>query len=254
MKEESIVEDETETSIVKDDDRQAQPPNEQEDNEGEMSCTLFRACDRCTETESLTVPECQMGTASGTTGRIVTFRCTIITHNNNNHNDRATRSYIEHRKDDTYYYSHGSSISDRSPIATLSSSSSSSSSSSNFTLYHYESCRTTQNESEFNYIQFQVFICLIGLVSIYSIRKQKMLAASLFDQRRMTTTTSTAVSTVASSTAVSRTNSNASHSRVIQRSNTGVNSSSGNSNNDGLEMKPLLLASGSSNMSDMDIV
>lgn len=252
MEEESIVEDETETSIVKDDDRQAQPPIEQEDNEGEMSCTLFRACDRCTETESLTVPECQMGTTSGTTGRIVTFRCTIITHNNNN-NDRATRSYIEHRKDETYYYSHGSSISDRSPIATLSSSSSSS----NFLLYHYESCRTTQNESEFNYIQFQVFICLIGLISIYSIRKQKMLAASLFDQRRMTTTTSTAVSTAASSTTtttVSRTNSNASHSRVIQRSNTGVNSSSGNNNSDGVEMKPLLLSSGSSNMSDMDIV
>lgn len=247
MEEESIVEDETETSIVKDDDRQAQPPIEQEDNEGEMSCTLFRACDRCTETESLTVPECQMGTTSGTTGRIVTFRCTVITHNNNN--DRATRSYIEHRKDETYYYSHGSSISDRSPIATLSSSSS------NFLLYHYESCRTTQNESEFNYIQFQVFICLIGLISIYSIRKQKMLAASLFDQRRMTTTTSTAVSTVASSTTtVSRTNSNASHSRVIQRSNTGVNSSSGNNNSDGVEMKPLLLSSGSSNMSDMDIV
>ncbi len=233
MEEESIVEDEAETSI--NDDRPAQPPLEEgeEDNEGEMSCTLFRACDRCTETESSTVPECQMGT-----GRIVTFRCTITHDDQNNNIDRATRSYIEHRKDDTYY-SHGSN-NDLSPIA----------SSSNF-LYHYESCRTTQNESEFNYIQFQVFICLLGLISIYSIRKQKSLAASLFDQRRMTTTSSTAVTS--STTVVSRTNSATSNSRVIQRSNTGVNSS-GNNNNDGIEMKPLLLSSGSFNMSDMDIV
>jgi hypothetical protein len=245
-----------------------------------MDCSLFRSCDRCTEIEYSRILECQTGT-----GRIMTFRCTTTVATttdemteidpsntlsvNTPNGDRETRSYQEYRKDDAYYNSNNN----NDNLSTIESSTtalipSSSTITTPAFLYHYESCLYTNDEYEFNYIQFQVFICLLGIISIYSIRKQKMFAASLFDQRRMknTTTGTTAASTITNTTTtistsnVSRTNSNASsRGIVIQRSNTGLmnsqnnNSDTNNVNNSiSIEMKSLL-SSGSS-INDMDIV
>ena len=249
------------------------------EGEGElnMECSLLRACDRCTESELSTIPECQMGS-----GRIITFRCSTTptgdatendaagssSSSNTLNNDRDTRSYQEYRKDDTYYNRNNN-----DNLAMIDSFSSSSSSSSSTTSsppfqHYYESCLHTKDEYEFNYIQFQVFICLLGIVSIYTIRKQKMFAASLFDQRRMTNTSSTtAANTTTAAATIRPVSRNNSRGVVIQRSNTGIMSHNNNSstNNDGnsgngtssntsnIEMKSLLSSTGSSN-SDLDIV
>ena len=272
VEEMSTEEDETdENSFVEDIDKDKQ---EMEEEETSMNCSLLRSCDRCTETEFSSIPECQKGN-----GRIVTFRCTAATtptdemtetdvngdagsssSTPNNNNDRDTRSYQEYRKDDLYY-GRNSKNDSLAMLDALSSTTATSSSSLPF-LYHYESCYHTKDEYEFNYVQFQVFICLLGIVSIYSIRKQKMFAASLFDQRRMKTTGTSAVTSTRSTTRNS-----SGRGVVIQRSNTGLmshsnpsNNSSNANNNDNsngnnassIEMKALL-SSGSSN-GDMDIV
>jgi hypothetical protein len=260
VEEMSTVEDELDVeSSIEDSNTDVQ------EEETYMDCSLLRSCDRCTETEFSSIPECQIGT-----GRIATDEAPenelaggdISTSSKNTpNNDRDTRSYQEYRKDDTYYSNHNN-----DNLAMIDSFSSSTITTPPPPFkYHYESCLHTKDEYEFNYIQFQVFICLLGIVSIYSIRKQKMFAASLFDQRRMKNTGATTGSTMTATASTRSTSRNNSRGIVIQRSNTGVMSQSNPSNsstsNDGnnnvngsssIEMKSLL-SSGSSN-GDMDIV
>ena len=267
VEEATEVQEETEVETSAE-DYHIELQKEEQETDVYMDCSLFRACGRCTEIESSRIVECQ----TGGTGRITTFRCIATTTTTDVHspnNDRETRSYQGYRKDDAYYNNNKNndnlSMIDLSATTTALLPSSTIVTTPTF-LYYYESCSYTKDEYEFNYIQFQVFICLLGIISIYSIRRQKMFAASLFDQRRMKNNTSTGTSTnatVATTTNVSRTNStNNSSSRgvVIQRSNTGLmnhNSQNSNNNNDGnnvnsIEMKSLL--SSGSTINDMDIV
>ena len=272
----SMVEHESGVESSVEEDNKIDVQEEEGEGELNMECSLLRACDRCTESELSTIPECQMGS-----GRIITFRCSTTpsgdaiendaagsSSSNTLNNDRDTRSYQEYRKDDTYYNRNNND--NLAMIDSFSSSSSSSSSTTSSPPFHhyYESCLHTKDEYEFNYIQFQVFICLLGIVSIYTIRKQKMFAASLFDQRRMTNTSSTtAANTTTAAATIRPVSRNNSRGVVIQRSNTGIMSHNNNSstNNDGnsgngtssntsnIEMKSLLSSTGSSN-SDLDIV
>ena len=49
----------------------------------------------------------------------------------------------------------------------------------------YESCQRTQAEDEFAIVRLQVFCLFVGAIAFASVRRQKVLHASLFDRRRL---------------------------------------------------------------------
>ena len=49
----------------------------------------------------------------------------------------------------------------------------------------YRSCARTKADEEYLMIRLQVFCLLLGVVSFASVRKQKAVTASLFDQRKI---------------------------------------------------------------------
>jgi hypothetical protein len=49
----------------------------------------------------------------------------------------------------------------------------------------YQSCKRTRAEEEFRVVRLQVLCLLLGAVAVVSVRKQKMVSASLFDQRKL---------------------------------------------------------------------
>jgi hypothetical protein len=168
------------------------------------SCTILHTCMRCTNEQRETISECM------TTGRIATFHCLVestatttsgsYTRNSNddttihprqhhpqrntlwrqqqqrqqhsNNNDPNIQFLLKHNKNDNI----GPTITTIPTTLAYDD---------RDTKIYYSSCYYTNNEYEFNFIQFQVLICLIGMIAIYSIQKQKIYVASLFDQRRL---------------------------------------------------------------------
>lgn len=49
----------------------------------------------------------------------------------------------------------------------------------------YDSCKSTRAEEEFALVRLQMFCLLLGAMAFASVRRQKMLHASLFDRRRL---------------------------------------------------------------------
>jgi hypothetical protein len=53
------------------------------------------------------------------------------------------------------------------------------------TRTNYESCKRTAADEEFLLVRLQVFCLLLGAFAVVSVRKQKIVSASLFDQRKL---------------------------------------------------------------------
>jgi hypothetical protein len=218
------------------------------------TCHLLYSCTACNELQQLTqsVPECSSTSSNDhsssrsttTTGRVIAFQCGVEDVSNettetssstgsSRYNDDPNRSKQRHSRRTTSWqeqqpgkYSNSRMIRSTGNSVTTTTTT---------TTILYESCTRTDAEYEFSFVQFQVFVCILGLLSLLSIRKQKLYAASLFDQRRMATsnsssaTTNTTTSNNAMASNGSTTNSNnnstaSSMSRgrgvVLQRSNT----------------------------------
>jgi hypothetical protein len=121
----------------------------EEDDATFINCALISSCTACTDTDRSDVVECSA------TGRIETYRCIRAVHEDH----VPYRRRLEEALDNSELQQQLS--------------------------IFYRSCARTKTEQEFMFIQFQVFCGFIGCLSAYSIRKQKMTVATLFDQRRM---------------------------------------------------------------------
>jgi hypothetical protein len=147
--------------VLQEEGRRRDPKKKNTDASSTTLCTRISPCTACTDTDRSEIVEC------ATTGRIETYRCKkkkkttnapLDDEDSHNTNDDAAWNTVV---DETGR--------EEEPLWSIS----------------YRSCVRTTNEQEFMFIQFQVLCGFIGCISIYSIRKQRMNVASLFDQRRM---------------------------------------------------------------------
>jgi hypothetical protein len=85
------------------------------------------------------------------------------------HNGRVARSYKTPTLTLAFYF-HSNATPDGNEIGTRT---------------KFESCKRTAADDEFLLVRFQVFCILLGAFAVVSVRKQKRLSATLFDQRKL---------------------------------------------------------------------
>jgi hypothetical protein len=223
------------------------------------NCILIHPCAVCTQTDRTHILECSP------TGRIETYRCptnipadVVVDDNDNNNHHADERTVVrtirsleeinsssrQQQQQQQQQPQDGGGGLDQNEwrihdtpntVPADSSSHVRTTSSSTTTSIQYRTCRRTINEEEFMFIQFQVACAFLGFLSIYSIRKQKMHVATLFDQRRMNVVPSSTTETTGGGSSSSSSRNN--RRRLGNHNNNNINNNHPtNHPEDGIEM------------------
>ena len=142
-----------------------------EDDQKYQHCTVIESCRVCTGTDKEEIPECI------DTGKVLISSCIPVVDND----DEELGETATTTKSVSAAQYQGP---DSQPGFVTTSSSSSQQAAPAAPVIVYESCNRTTAEDEFLLIRLEMLCLVLGSIAVLQVRKQKLLTASLFDQRR----------------------------------------------------------------------